>query len=160
MSGLFGPIILQLVGVAVVIAEIIIPSGGLLSLLAAAIFGYSLLLVFQDFSSSVGIGFVIADLVLIPTLVVVGLKLLAKSPATLRTQLSAREGFVSQDPGLASLLGKTGVALTPLRPAGTAEIDGRRVDVVSRGELIAKGSPLEVVAVTGNQTVVRRAEVP
>jgi membrane-bound serine protease (ClpP class) len=54
-----------------------------------------------------------------------------------------------------SFLGKRGRASSPLRPAGLAEIDGERVDVVSEGELIEPGTAVEVVRVDGNRIVVR-----
>lgn len=53
------------------------------------------------------------------------------------------------------LLHQTGTALTPLRPSGTAVIDGRRVDVVSEGGLIERGAPVKVIAVEGLRVVVR-----
>jgi membrane-bound serine protease (ClpP class) len=53
------------------------------------------------------------------------------------------------------LLRHTGTALTPLRPSGTAMIDGRRVDVVSEGQLIEKGSRVRVIATEGMRVVVR-----
>lgn len=53
-------------------------------------------------------------------------------------------------------LGKSGTALSPLRPAGIAEIEGERVDVVSDGELIEPGVPVVVTRVDGNRIVVRR----
>ncbi|MDB6112133.1 MAG: hypothetical protein JWR69_3883 [Pedosphaera sp.] len=53
------------------------------------------------------------------------------------------------------LLHRTGVALTQLRPAGTALINDRRVDVVTEGQLIERGTPLQVVAVEGMRIVVR-----
>jgi membrane-bound serine protease (ClpP class) len=49
-----------------------------------------------------------------------------------------------------------GRASSPLRPAGIAEFDGRRVDVVSEGELIDAGQFIEVTRVDGNRIVVRR----
>ena len=52
-------------------------------------------------------------------------------------------------------LGKRGHASTPLRPAGIADIEGARVDVVSDGELIDPGTPVEVTRVDGNRIVVR-----
>jgi membrane-bound serine protease (ClpP class) len=55
----------------------------------------------------------------------------------------------------APLLGRVGTALTTLRPAGIAEIDGRRVDVVSTGEYIAAGQPIEVIEEAGSRIVVR-----
>lgn len=150
------PILLQLVGVAVIIAEIILPSAGLLSLLALSVFGYSLYLVFQEISPIAGIVFVSADLILIPTLVIVGIKMLVRSPVTLRTELSSKHGVTSQAPELEGYLGQIGQALTDLRPAGMAKIADKRVDVVTRGEYIEKDSDLVVLAVTANQIVVRK----
>jgi membrane-bound serine protease (ClpP class) len=53
------------------------------------------------------------------------------------------------------LLDQTGTAFTQLRPAGTALINGHRVDVVSEGTLIEPGTPVRVVAVEGIRVVVR-----
>ena len=53
------------------------------------------------------------------------------------------------------LVGLTGIAFTQLRPSGTALIDGHRVDVVTEGALVEKGSALKVVAVEGMRVVVR-----
>jgi membrane-bound serine protease (ClpP class) len=52
-------------------------------------------------------------------------------------------------------MGREGKSVTDLRPGGTAIIDDKRLDVVSRGEYIEKGSNLIVVEVTGNQIIVR-----
>jgi membrane-bound ClpP family serine protease len=152
------PIILQLMGVVVVIAEVILPSGGMLSILAAGVFGYSLFIVFNDVSKSAGMAFVAADIILIPVLVVVGLKLLARSPATLRKTLSREEGVSSQPPELDSYLSAEGRAITDLRPAGMAFIDGKRVDVVTRGEYLDRDTEIRVTAVTGNQIIVRKKD--
>ena len=57
--------------------------------------------------------------------------------------------------GFQGLLGAHGHANTVLRPAGKAEVDGRFVDVISDGPYINAGTPIEVVAVTGNRIIVR-----
>jgi membrane-bound serine protease (ClpP class) len=54
-------------------------------------------------------------------------------------------------------MGKQGRAWSPLRPAGIADIEGHRVDVVSEGELIEAGQPIEVIRVDGNRIVVKRS---
>ena len=149
------PVVLQLAGVQMIIAEIILPSGGLLSLVAAGLFGYSLFIVFHDISTMAGTYFVLADLIIIPALLALGLKILARSPATLRETLSSENGVVSQSPELESFMGREGKSVTDLRPGGTAIIDDKRLDVVSRGEYIEKDSNLIVVEVTGNQIIVR-----
>jgi membrane-bound serine protease (ClpP class) len=53
------------------------------------------------------------------------------------------------------LLNGTGVALSQLRPSGTATINGQRVDVVTEGGLIERGTAIKVVAVEGARIVVR-----
>jgi membrane-bound serine protease (ClpP class) len=54
-----------------------------------------------------------------------------------------------------SLLSQTGMAFSTLRPSGKAHINGTLVDVVSAGEFIDPGTPIEVVEVAGNRVVVR-----
>ena len=70
--------------------------------------------------------------------------------------LAAAEGYASAPETDARLLGRTGRTTSPLRPAGIAEIDGRRVDVVSEGEHVDANEPIEVMHVDGNRVVVRR----
>jgi membrane-bound serine protease (ClpP class) len=53
------------------------------------------------------------------------------------------------------LLGQTGTALTTLRPSGTALIDNRRIDVVTEGQMVEKGTLVKVVAIEGLRVVVR-----
>jgi len=67
-------------------------------------------------------------------------------------QLIARE---SED--RSRVLGQKGVAVTPLRPTGIVEIDGRRIEVRTEGEFIAAGSEVRVVAMDRRQYFVRLA---
>ena len=53
------------------------------------------------------------------------------------------------------LVNCTGVTITQLRPAGTAFINGKRVDVVTEGALIEQGASIKVVAIEGMRVVVR-----
>lgn len=55
------------------------------------------------------------------------------------------------------LVGKSGVALTTLRPAGVAEIDGKRVDVTTAGEFIPKGSQITVLKAEGMHILVNKS---
>jgi membrane-bound serine protease (ClpP class) len=75
---------------------------------------------------------------------------------TLDTALDADEGYASTPATDAVWLGRVGRTISPLRPAGFAEIDGQRIDVVSEGELIESGAPVVVARVDGNRIVVRR----
>lgn len=57
-----------------------------------------------------------------------------------------------------SLVGRSGVADTDLRPSGFALIDGKRIDVVTQRSFIAKGQAVEVVEVHGMRVVVCEKE--
>ncbi len=57
-------------------------------------------------------------------------------------------------------LGRQGHAASVLRPAGIAEFDHERVDVVADGVMIEAGEAIEVIRVDGNRIVVRRAAPP
>jgi membrane-bound serine protease (ClpP class) len=65
----------------------------------------------------------------------------------------SEQGFVSY-PSEKDLLGKEGIAFTTLRPGGTAEIDGKRIDVVANSEYIDKGARIKVLRVEGVKVVV------
>jgi membrane-bound serine protease (ClpP class) len=77
-------------------------------------------------------------------------------PLVLDTGLGSRTGYTSASEADRRWLGRLGTAAGPLRPAGIAEIDGTRVDVVSQGEYVEAGAPVKVVSVEGNRIVVRR----
>jgi membrane-bound ClpP family serine protease len=79
----------------------------------------------------------------------------------LRSEQRADDGYVAADGALRALVGSAGTVVSALRPAGKATIDGKRVDVVSDSEFIARDTPVTVVAVEGGRVVVRpSAELP
>jgi len=71
---------------------------------------------------------------------------------------SSQKGFSSADNSTSELIGKSGIALSDLRPAGKAEIEGHRVDVVTEGGYILKNTPVKVTAVYGARVVVKAEE--
>jgi membrane-bound serine protease (ClpP class) len=88
------------------------------------------------------------------------LKFLPKLPIgrklILSTALETSDGFSSAPPTDYQWLGRTGLAHSTLRPAGIADFQGHRVDVVSDGEFIDAGAPIRVLHVDGNRIVVQR----
>jgi membrane-bound ClpP family serine protease len=78
----------------------------------------------------------------------------------LSTSLRADEDSVDEaGEHRARYLGRSGVAVTPLRPTGVADIDGERIEVVTEGEFIASGSRVRVVAMDRRRYFVRLADV-
>lgn len=73
----------------------------------------------------------------------------------LQEQTSTESGYVSQKPK-EHLVGKEGVAISPLRPAGIAMIEEQRIDVVSGGDFININEHIVVIHVEGTRVVVRK----
>ena len=85
------------------------------------------------------------------------------APATLpafgsRAQPPTDGTAAAADDALGPLQGKRGVTLSPLRPSGFARIEGRKVDVVTRGEMIDEGVEVSVIDVSGNRVVVAQVK--
>ena len=148
------PVALQILGFLVIIAEVFIPSLGLLTLIALGIYAYSLYLVFTTISTTAGMIFTGLDVVLIPVMLIGGIKILAKSPLALKKELSKNQGVVSENKTLRTYLNMEGICVTDLRPAGCAMINNKRLDVVTDGEYIEKDTPIIVTGITGNRIVV------
>lgn len=70
---------------------------------------------------------------------------------------SSAEGYTTAAHAATDLVGATGVAATPLRPAGKGQFGDRLVDVVTAGELIERGAAIRVVSVQGMRVLVERA---
>lgn len=152
-------LILLLLGLGLIVAEVFLPSLGVLSVLATAAIAGAIALAFQD-GRSTGIAFLAATAVLVPTTIVLGFKLFPRTPFG-RRMVAGGLSFGSQasfDERDLALAGKQGVLEADCRPAGVARLDGRRVDVVTRGEWIERGAPVRVVDVQGNRVVVTRVE--
>ena len=147
---------LFILGLVLLVVEVFVPGfgvpgvAGILSLLFAVILAAES---WQQAVRSLAVAIIAAAGVVLLLARFFGARVVWKRLA-LSTTLSRREGF-SAVPARESLAGKTGAALTTLRPAGTAEIDGARVDVVTDGEFIAPGTAVEVVRVDGGRVVVR-----
>jgi len=77
---------------------------------------------------------------------------------SLNTSQSNATGYTAPKLNYEDYIGKQGIALTQLRPAGTADFQGERMDVVTEGGFIKVGSKVKVIAVEGVRIVVRGLE--
>jgi membrane-bound ClpP family serine protease len=152
-------VLLLILGLGLIVAEVFFPSFGILAVLATAAIVGALVMAFQE-SSAAGVRFLVATVVLVPLVIVMGFKLFPKSPFGKR-MVAGGLSFASQaslDQRDLALVGQDGTIEADCRPAGMARIDGRRVDVVTRGEWIEAGTRVRVVEVQGNRVVVARRE--
>ncbi|PHQ33278.1 NfeD family protein [Rhodopirellula bahusiensis] len=147
-----------------VIAEIIVPSGGLLGLFAVAAAITAVLIAFTV-SLNFGLAIVLALLVLTPILLSIVLRFwpqtaIGKEILNRRsngTESSAPVATTPDGTPLVDLIGRYGVAASDLLPAGRVIIDGHKVDAVSTGMPIDSGDPIKVVRVQAGKLQVRSA---
>ncbi len=151
--------VIFVVGLALILVEVfVIPGFGIAGILGLlAMFG-SVFYVFFKNTDDVNIAllWLSISVILTSVLAILATILLPKSAPfqrfSLSTVMSTDLGYHSAGvEDFQSFLGKTGVALTPLRPAGTARIDNKRLDVVTVGDFIAQNTPVKVAEVEGSK---------
>lgn len=143
-------------GIILLLLEMFIPSFGILGILGAAGLLYGIVSAAYDTGNaaqSLGIAAIVALAVIVVTAYVFR-KRGIWNRFILKEQLTADMGFVPNEASREELVGKEGITKSPLRPAGVAEIDGKRVDVVSPGDFVERGKPIRVVAVDGTRILV------
>lgn len=77
---------------------------------------------------------------------------------TLKDRLSSEEGFNSINEDFLKLVGKEGKTITPFRPTGSIEIDGKQYSATSGGQWLEAGEKIVVTSVDGTKIVVKKVE--
>lgn len=143
--------------IALVLEVFVFPGFGVAGITGLILLGWGILLVAVDVTQATE-ALVLAFIATI-VIFIVGLRLMSRYKMwhwlTLQNKQQKEEGYVAPLPELKLFTGLEGIALTPLRPAGAAEVDGHRLDVVTGGEFIRPGSRVKVVKVEGTRVVVK-----
>ncbi len=164
LTGLAGweVVILFLVGVALLVLELVaVPGFGIAGIPGLVAVFASLYLSFRDVRSAI---YVIGGSVAMTALVGVLTFRYFKVSRTgqrivLRERQAPEQGYTAPS-DLQRWVGRTGRALTPLRPGGAIEVDGERLDASTEGEFLEPGTPVRVVRAEGLRIVVRRLQEP
>ncbi|MBV8529980.1 MAG: ATP-dependent Clp protease proteolytic subunit [Candidatus Eremiobacteraeota bacterium] len=133
----------------------VVPGHGLPGILGAAALLVAVLLAFGLPFFFVGVETIATAIVLTVIIFTLVVRAVPQNAWADRLALAAAQGpdyVASADYG--SLRGRIGKAVSYLRPAGIASIEGRRVDVLTEGEFIAQGTPIRVVRVEGARVFV------
>lgn len=141
-----------IIGIVLLIAEIFVPSFGI-----TGIFGIMAIIVGVIFTADTFFGGMILFTIILALailLMFIAYKVFAKKGSPLILEESLKDDL--SNVSLEFFVQKEGVAVTPLRPAGSADIDGVRLDVLTRGEFIEKGSPIKVTSIQGKTIVVAK----
>jgi membrane-bound serine protease (ClpP class) len=153
-------ILLVIAAAALFMLEFAVPSFGMLGLLSATCYTFALILGFRE-SRELGIKVVVLGVLLAPVALAVGVKLVKNSPLGRLTTLAPPSGSEIGRMGTEALRrfeGRTGSALTDLRPGGRAAFDDERLDVTAAGGFIPKGASVRVIRVEGVRILVEAAD--
>ena len=155
-DGLLDILSLLTIGYILLLVEIFVP-GGVIGIIGGALVVFGC---YRAFGLGIGWGF--GSLVLSAVVTVVMVKGFLRSRAARGLVLDgdAPKTWKAAEAGLSALLGKEGLTISPLRPAGLAEIDGERVDVVADGEFLEEGVTIRVAEVEGNRVMVEAVVDP
>ncbi len=152
--------------VALLVEVFIIPGFGAAGILAFVAFGAAIVLAMVGASPTTGdvaqaLAVLGASLVITAAVAYAWLRHLPASTRFsglfLRHSAEQSEGYISALPR-ADLVGQDGIALTDLRPSGTAQIGSERVDVVTEGGYVLQGAPVRVTRSEGYRHIVRGIE--
>jgi len=162
MSSMGWAVILMVVGLALVVLEIFIPSGGILGFLAVSAVLASIFVAFTSGGTAEGLIFVAIAIIGMPSALLLALKWLPRTPFGRRLMLGVPdedEVLPEDDPRhqLQDLIGKWGTARSDMLPGGAIKIDGQTFEAVSEAGSIEIGEPVEVVKVRNNRLVVRKS---
>ena len=167
-SNAFFAILLLIVGLAVLTAEVFIPTGGLLgvitflTLILSLVFGYK---AWGTSHPNVFWAFCVMLLLLVPTVIGLAFYALSRTALGKRLILDAPiaedlKPYPKESERLTNLIGRFGSALTLLNPGGLVRVDGQRLHALSDGLFIEAGASVQIVNLRGSSVVVRPKTEP
>jgi membrane-bound ClpP family serine protease len=166
MDALVWIVALLVVGLAVLVLEVFIPSGGVLGFLSVLAIGAAIVMAFLEQGAAVGLAVLAISFVAVPAVLSLAFRWFPDTPLGRRV-LPPPPGADDVLPAaeyrrrLRDHVGRRGHVTRELMPWGEVTIDGLVCDALSESGPIAAGAEVEAVAVEGRGLVVRsRAGTP
>ncbi len=151
-------VLLFSLGIIILIAEIFVPSYGLLSIAGGGFLVYAIYRAYLvEGSNAYGHTALMTAVVLVPTVMIVGVKMFYKTPFGRQLAPDSPMAAAMGDDieVLKDYVGTTGRAVTALRPVGTCIIDGRRISCVAESGMIDNGTQVVAIGIRGRELEVR-----
>lgn len=151
-----------IVGLGLIVLEAFMPGFGLSGIAGVVLHVIAVALTWINHGPVAALGMTIILLSIIAIAISVSLRSaangkLSKSKLVLNETESNEAGYRSAE-DMQVFLNKEGITTTVLRPAGMAEFDDVKLNVVSDGEFIQSGTKVRIVRVEGGRIVVRTVE--
>lgn len=153
-------------GLLLLIAELFLPTGGILAAISVALIVIGITVPFFYGDPASGLLTLLGVCVVVPIVVSVMMNLAPRTPLVRRM---IREGPVADDDTVASmpviveleqLRGRLGRAVSPLRPSGVVDFDGRRIDTLTEGMMVEPGTWVRCIDVKAGRVLVRPVDKP
>lgn len=160
MTALVWIVALFVVGLAVLVLEVFLPSGGVLGFLSVVAIGAAITEAFIEGGMAFGLAVLGVAFLAVPAVLAVAFRVFPDTPLGRRV-LPPPPGADEVRPGAArrrrleALVGRRGRAVGELVPWGTVEIDGVACAAVSETGPIAAGAAVEAVGLDATAVVVR-----
>jgi membrane-bound ClpP family serine protease len=163
MSPVFWSSILLLVGLALVIAEIFVPSGGIIGFLSFSSIAAAIVMAFYQSGPVAGAIFLMIACGAVPLALGAAFRLLPDTPVgkrLLATIPTAEEVLPDNEQRrrLRQLIGRVGIVKSKMLPSGAVQVDGEMIDAVSEGMPLEPGQRVRIIEVRGTQVVVRAVD--
>lgn len=150
------------IGTILMAAELLLPTHGILLGLGGAGLVIGVILSFR-LGMSTGVTTLTIVAVLLPVAGVAALNLWPKTPMGRRLMLPEPDDIEAASLAPAAtehLRGRFGKAVSALRPCGTVNFDGQRVDCIAEGAMIEPGSWVRCVDIREGRVLVRGVDSP
>ena len=150
--------ICMLLGAVLIIIEVFLPGFGLPGIAGVVLIGAGVVMATVYYGMLTGVCVLLVVIAVLAVLVSWVLRSVTnKEGLHARFFLREKEELHDQK-DMQVLVGRRGVAMSVLRPAGIGDFDGVRLNVVTEGSFIEKGLPVEIISTDGAKIVVRRIE--
>jgi membrane-bound serine protease (ClpP class) len=155
-------ICLYFAAAALIVAEVFIPSAGIITICAIGCLAGGIAIFFSQGGPVAGwIGISVA-VVMLPTVWIIAYRLFPKTRFGKSVMLAPPQqqggGGVPDSDRINTLIGTKAVVITPLRPVGICDFSGERLECVAESGYVEKGKTVQVIRVAGTQLTVRVVE--
>ena len=146
-------------GLFVLVAEIFIPSSGILCFVGLGFLACAVYRAYADLGATAGHTAVAAAVVSVPTLALIAVKTFHRTPWGKKiapaNPIVLAEEFAPYHEALKQYIGQTGKTITALRPVGACMFGNERINCVAETGMIEDHAEIEAIGIRGRELEVR-----
>ena len=147
-------------GVLLLLAEIFMPTGGIFVVAALFFFAFAVGVILYYGTTLEAVVAIVGLAVGLPATGYIAVLAWRRRSLDSALDEPTEAPAAAPAPETEILKGRTGKTVSPLRPSGSVEFDGKRVDAMTEGTMLEAGVWVRCVDVRRGQVIVRRMEEP